>query len=93
MPRAVLTACSVQSEMLGVRVPDFWGASFLELATLPGVGQAFTIEVWFLSRAPNGLLLYNGGRDFVALGLEDGFIRFRFDLGGGVPGHGLVAIS
>ena len=30
--------------MFVVKVPDFWGTSFLQLPTLQGVSQAFTIE-------------------------------------------------
>ena len=87
-----------QREMAAVRVPDFWGASFLQLPTLEGVGVAFTIEVWFLTRALHGLLLYNGQHasrgDFVALNLEDGRLHFRYDLGAGQANDsGLVAIA
>jgi hypothetical protein len=34
----------IQREMSSVRVPDFWGSSFLRLPPLQGVGHAFTIE-------------------------------------------------
>ncbi|XP_071039097.1 agrin-like isoform X2 [Parasteatoda tepidariorum] len=72
-----------------VYIPDLDGAAFLELPTLPNVGQEFVIELWFLSRSKDGMLLYNGqeslGRgDFVSLNLVDRYIQFLYDLGSGV---------
>ncbi|XP_077545401.1 agrin-like isoform X2 [Haemaphysalis longicornis] len=69
-------------------VPDFSGDGYLELPRLHNVGQAFSLELWFLTRAPQGLLLYNGGGtsgrgDFLALRLEAGRVQFRYDLGSG----------
>ncbi|XP_075526904.1 agrin-like isoform X2 [Dermacentor variabilis] len=69
-------------------VPDFAGDGYLELPRLHNVGQAFSLELWFLTRAPQGLLLYNGGGssgrgDFLALRLEAGRVQFRYDLGSG----------
>ena len=48
--------------------------SFLELPTLSHVSKAFHIEVWFLAKRGNGLILYNGqnsngNRDFLAINL------------------------
>ncbi|XP_022236404.1 agrin-like isoform X1 [Limulus polyphemus] len=82
-----------------VTVPEFNGESFLQLPTLPSVGLAFTIEVWFLTYKLDGLLLYNGqesppGGDFVSLNLVDGFVQLRFDLGSGVASvSGVVTIT
>ncbi|XP_075738835.1 agrin isoform X2 [Rhipicephalus microplus] len=69
-------------------VPDFATDGYLELPRLHNVGQAFSLELWFLTRAPQGLLLYNGGGssgrgDFLALRLEAGRVQFRYDLGSG----------
>ncbi|KAK0077851.1 hypothetical protein PV326_009744, partial [Microctonus aethiopoides] len=70
-------------------IPQFTGDGFLELPCLEGVGKAFSIELWFLTRATDGLLLYNGqlnnGRgDFISLNLVHGKIQFRFNLGSGI---------
>ncbi|XP_076372901.1 agrin-like [Tachypleus tridentatus] len=72
-----------------VIVPEFNGEAFLQLPTLPNVGLAFTIEVWFLTYKLDGMLLYNGQKsppsgDFVSLNLVDGYVQLRFDLGSGV---------
>ncbi|XP_075738837.1 agrin isoform X4 [Rhipicephalus microplus] len=80
-------------------VPDFATDGYLELPRLHNVGQAFSLELWFLTRAPQGLLLYNGGGssgrgDFLALRLEAGRVQFRYDLGSGaanVSGSVLLA--
>ena len=55
-------------------VPDFTQHSFLELPSLENVAKYSDIEVWFLTRALDGLLLYNGGKplgagDFICLNL------------------------
>lgn len=72
-----------------VYIPDLDGTTYLELPTLPNVGQEFVIELWFLSRSREGVLLYNGqeslGRgDFVALNLVGGKVQFLYDLGSGM---------
>ncbi|GIX88444.1 hypothetical protein CEXT_515231 [Caerostris extrusa] len=73
-------------ETEGIFVPDFGGQSYLEYPTLSNVRQAFNIEVWFLTRALHGTLLYNGQQasgkgDFIAITISDGHIDFRYDLG------------
>ncbi|XP_063988632.1 agrin-like isoform X5 [Diachasmimorpha longicaudata] len=70
-------------------VPEFTGDGFVELASLEGVSKAFSIELWFLTRANDGLLLYNGqmnnGRgDFISLNMVQGKLEFRFNLGSGI---------
>ncbi|KAG8184137.1 hypothetical protein JTE90_008916 [Oedothorax gibbosus] len=72
-----------------VYIPDLDGTAYLELPTLPNVGQEFVIELWFLSRHKDGVLLYNGqeslGRgDFVSLNLVDRYVQFLYDLGSGI---------
>lgn len=69
-------------------IPAFNGKSFLELPRLEGVGQAFALEMWFLSNSLEGILLYNtqlesGKGDFISLRLVSGHIQFQFDLGSG----------
>ncbi|KAG8193212.1 hypothetical protein JTE90_005560 [Oedothorax gibbosus] len=82
----------------GIFIPDFHGQSYLEFPTLSNVRQAFNIEVWFLTRSPDGTILYNGQHasgkgDFIAITLADGFVDFRYDLGSAVQGvSGVVNI-
>ncbi|XP_054266356.1 agrin-like [Macrosteles quadrilineatus] len=70
-------------------IPEFNGESYLEARKLENVGRAFAIEVWFMSKAENGVLLYNGqlttGRgDFIALNIINRHVQFKFNLGSGV---------
>ncbi|XP_047735915.1 agrin [Hyalella azteca] len=71
-----------------VVIPEFEGDSYLELPTLDNVGTAFAIEVWFLTRSPEGLLLYNGqgsgSGDFVSINLKKGHVEFKYNLGSGI---------
>ncbi|XP_030883004.1 agrin isoform X2 [Leptonychotes weddellii] len=71
---------------------DFSGFSYLELKGLHtferDLGEKMVLEVVFLARGPNGLLLFNGQKtdgkgDFVSLALRDRFLEFRYDLGKG----------
>ncbi|XP_067139289.1 agrin-like isoform X1 [Centruroides vittatus] len=76
-------------EIYNVFVPDFNGHAYLELPTLQNVGQAFTLEIWFLTRSKDGMILYNGqlssGRgDFISVNLINGYVEFRYDLGSGI---------
>lgn len=69
--------------------PEFGGSSFLQYPRLEGIGRTFSIEIVFLPRASNGILLYNGqlknGRgDFISLNLIHGYLQFRFNLGSGI---------
>ncbi|XP_023288194.1 agrin [Orussus abietinus] len=79
----------LDAELTELLVPEMAGDGFLELPCLEGVAKAFSIELWFLSRASDGLLLYNGqlnnGRgDFISLNLVRGRMEFRFNLGSGI---------
>lgn len=70
-------------------IPEMSGDGFLELPCLEGVAKGFSIELWFLTHAKDGLLLYNGqlssGRgDFISLNLVGGELEFRFNLGSGM---------
>ena len=63
--------------------------SYLELPTLKHVSKAFVIEIWFLTRSYDGMLLYNGqtsngNGDFVSLNLVNGLIQYKYDLGSGI---------
>ncbi|XP_049855372.1 agrin-like [Schistocerca gregaria] len=76
------------SEFEETFVPEFSGETYIEMQRLEGVVQAFSLEVWFLSRSLNGIILYNGqtlhGKgDFIALILTGGHVQFQFDLGSG----------
>uniref|UniRef100_A0A8C6REY5 Agrin n=1 Tax=Nannospalax galili TaxID=1026970 RepID=A0A8C6REY5_NANGA len=71
---------------------DFSGFSYLELKGLHtfdrDLGEKMALEMVFLAREPNGLLLYNGQKtdgkgDFVSLALHNQHLEFRYDLGKG----------
>lgn len=58
------------------------------LPTLPDAYLQFDIEVSFKPESLDGLILYNGQQkggsgDFISLGLNRGFVEFRFDVGSG----------
>ena len=68
-------------------IPAFDSTSYIELAPVEGI-DSITVEIEFLSSAPNGLIFYNGDSaeidgDFISLNLNDGFLEYRFDLGSG----------
>ncbi|XP_047484550.1 agrin-like [Penaeus chinensis] len=70
-------------------VAEFSGEGYLALPRPESALDAFTLEVWFLSRALHGMLLYGGQGPtvrghFVSLNLASGFLHFRFDVGSGV---------
>ncbi|XP_063584665.1 agrin-like [Penaeus indicus] len=70
-------------------VAEFTGEGYLALPRPESALDAFTLEVWFLSRALHGMLLYGGQGPtvrghFVSLNLASGFLHFRFDVGSGV---------
>ncbi|KAK8742076.1 hypothetical protein OTU49_002094, partial [Cherax quadricarinatus] len=69
-------------------IPDFDGDAYLELPTLENVGNSLALEIWFLTRSPDGVLLYNGqmggGGDFIALNLRNGHVEFSYNLGSGL---------
>lgn len=73
----------------GIVSPEFNGSSYIRLPRLEGVRKTFSIEVYFMPKSANGLLLYNGqmknGRgDFISLNLARGHLQFRFNLGSGI---------
>ncbi|XP_050484807.1 agrin-like isoform X6 [Bombus huntii] len=79
----------LDAELTELLIPEMSGDGFLELPCLEGVAKAFSIELWFLTHANDGLLLYNGqlnnGRgDFISLNLVQGKLEFRFNLGSGI---------
>ncbi|XP_034241184.1 basement membrane-specific heparan sulfate proteoglycan core protein-like isoform X2 [Thrips palmi] len=62
--------------------------SFMALPTLLEAYLNFNITISFKPERSNGLILYNGQQsggsgDFVSLGLNNGFVEFRFDVGSG----------
>ncbi|CAL4160851.1 unnamed protein product, partial [Meganyctiphanes norvegica] len=73
-------------------IPDFDSDAYLELPTLENVGLAFALEVWFLTRSPDGVILYNGQEDeggisspdFISLNLRNGHVEFTYNLGSGL---------
>ncbi|CAB3372768.1 Hypothetical predicted protein [Cloeon dipterum] len=78
----------VDDKALDVFTPNFEGDSYLALPKLENVARSFSLEVWFFTRSPSGLLLYNGqmdgGRgDFVSINLVNSHVQFKFNLGSG----------
>lgn len=70
-------------------IPEFTGTSYMQFPQLKHVGKIFTIDISFMPKSANGLLLYdgqlrNGRGDFISLLLVHGFIQFRFNLGSGI---------
>lgn len=69
--------------------PEFFRESYMEARKLENVGRAFALEVQFMSRSEDGMLLYNGqlssGRgDFIVLNIVKRHVQFRFNLGSGI---------
>ncbi|KAK3607077.1 hypothetical protein CHS0354_039132 [Potamilus streckersoni] len=69
-----------------VFVPYFKGDSFMILP-MEKVAKQMSIEVWFLTLQPNGMLLfasqYDGLGDFISLNIVERHVEFHFDLGSG----------
>ena len=67
---------------------DFRGSSFLQLPQVDKHSRHLSLELWFMPRAEDGLLLYSGqapGRgDFVLLHMRDAKVEFLYELGSGV---------
>ncbi|XP_015793858.1 agrin-like [Tetranychus urticae] len=81
-------------------VPDFWTSSFMVLPSLTNVAQSFVIEVWFTTRDPNGLILYNGQNsaqsrgDFILLNIFDSRVQFSYNLGSSIPNvSGIITLT
>jgi len=74
---------------IDIHVPSFSGTSYLQYIGLRRTVLSFTeIEIVFKADDRNGLLLYNGytsdrSGDFISLGLVNGYLEYRFDLGTG----------
>lgn len=77
------------------QVPSFNGSSHLRYRGLADTALTWLdVDITFKPNAPDGLILYDGNRidgtsDFMALFLEDGYVKFVYDLGTGSA----VAIS
>ncbi|KAK7579954.1 hypothetical protein V9T40_000583 [Parthenolecanium corni] len=71
-------------------IPHFNGLnSYIKFPCLENVRRGFSIEIWFLAEALNGVLLYNGQLlsrrgDFISVNLVNGHVQFRYDLGSGI---------
>ncbi|XP_078697741.1 basement membrane-specific heparan sulfate proteoglycan core protein-like isoform X14 [Branchiostoma floridae x Branchiostoma belcheri] len=62
--------------------------SYMTFPTLREAYLQFDIEVSFKPESTEGLILYNGQKnggagDFMSLGLSEGYVEFRFDVGSG----------
>ncbi|CAN7986822.1 unnamed protein product [Ixodes hexagonus] len=63
--------------------------SYMKLPTIVNAYMGFEVEITFKPEKDHGLLLYNGqqedgGGDFISLGLTNGYLEFRFELGSGI---------
>lgn len=70
-------------------IPQFDSSAFIEYPPLKGVNKGFKIDIVFLTKSLNGLILYSGqsksGKgDFISLNLIRGYLQFRFNLGSGI---------
>jgi agrin len=86
----ILALFPVDTTLNEIFIPEFHAdtSAYLALPRLENVARAFSLEIWFMTRALSGLLLYDGqlvgGRgDFISLNLVNGHVQFRFDLGSG----------
>ncbi|KAK6622158.1 hypothetical protein RUM44_001965 [Polyplax serrata] len=83
------TLCELlDTKNLIIKPAEFNGDSYVQLPKLENVGRSFSLEIWVLARAPDGILVYNGqlqhGKgDFICISLHRGFVIFQFDLGSG----------
>ena len=68
---------------MNISTPSFNRTSVLMYPSLTESFAFTRLVVEFRPTASNGLLLYNGGQDFIALGLRDGVPEFRYNLGSG----------
>lgn len=83
----MLLIFAVEGTFLESFFPEFLGNSFLQLPTPFNVERYFSIELWFLPKSRNGLILYSGqlaeNGDYIALSLSEGYIQFAYNLGSG----------
>lgn len=70
-------------------MPSFNGSSYLRYRGLADSALTWLdLEITFKPTAPDGLIVYDGHRidgtsDFMALFLDDGYVKFAYDLGTG----------
>ena len=68
---------------------DFWTESWIKSKNLlVNVARAFSIELWFLTRSKDGLLIYaqkTKKGDFLSLNIKNSKLEFIFDLGSKIP--------
>ncbi|XP_078805816.1 agrin isoform X18 [Oryzias latipes] len=84
--------CEKVAERRGAYMPTFNGDSYLELKGLHLYGhdlrQKVSMMVVLMANDSDGLIFYNGQKtdgkgDFISLGLNNGILEFRYDLGKG----------
>uniref|UniRef100_A0A8C7Y6A9 Agrin n=1 Tax=Oryzias sinensis TaxID=183150 RepID=A0A8C7Y6A9_9TELE len=84
--------CEKVAERRGAYMPMFNGDSYLELKGLHLYGhdlrQKVSMMVVLMANDSDGLIFYNGQKtdgkgDFISLGLNNGILEFRYDLGKG----------
>ncbi|XP_071945465.1 agrin-like isoform X3 [Antedon mediterranea] len=72
-----------------VYIPAFSGISYIERPGLKNLADQTSMNISFLTKAKDGMILYNGQKgsnrngDFISLNMVNGFLEFRYDLGGG----------
>ncbi|XP_050313632.1 agrin-like isoform X2 [Anthonomus grandis grandis] len=78
--------CEIEYKNDKLVIPEFNGRSYIRFPPIEGIEKTFSIEVSFMPKAPNGLILYSGqmkNGNFISLSLAYGYLQFRFSLGGG----------
>ena len=77
------------STEVDIYVPSFSGSSYLQFIGLRRTVLSYAeVEMVFKPTDKDGMLFYNGYTtdrtgDFISLGLVNGYVEFRFDLGTG----------
>ncbi|XP_033113619.1 agrin-like [Anneissia japonica] len=72
-----------------IYIPAFSGVSYIERPGLKKYADETSMNITFLPKKGNGMLVYNGQKgagpdgDFISLNMVNGFLEFRYDLGGG----------
>ncbi|XP_038074554.1 pikachurin-like [Patiria miniata] len=78
-------------QTVAIKFPSFQSHSYMEFSSPLGLYRTFQVRVDFKPETLDGLLLFCGeqdstDKDYFSLGLVDGKMQFKYDLGGTAPG-------